>query len=571
MSVFKGTVQGGNSTQTLASRTWLSTNLQTTDDRTYDPTTPLQEEPVSATHLFSITDPLFHSYNGSVIGSSQSAFYQGLHYTIDTVLYDGQEYQTGTIISDLLFFVDIQNMYGIPKQVTSVSITSGQNVTFTGISAATVFNPYEEIRIDVTVEQEGSLYIEATLEITLEDDPNTYFVTFIGFRFYFVKSFVLSANWGEGLSISRRHLTSVFKSVGTGETRKILRKTPMLNMDAVLSFLSDDAATQAWQFLRARASGQTIIPLFPDEQSMTQTNDAFKLYCDTSYRRYVDGGLVMAIKYDKNRAVIYYDIFQIVIVEPNGLITKSEVTNVYEEGDYICPAILCYPAFGEDVKTNMTQARGTISLTAEEVYGRFAVGKENPTYTPDEKHGIPVFNFRINEIDGTEIFVSYQGESKSSGRGFKFFSQGTLPYMTQTIKVFAETRALFWEITGFFNKLKGRGKPFWIRNNSDFIQPILEGTGYIELGQLEISDWTNVSYLWVEDTSGMYDIVEVTGVIAGSQGVRINFNAPSVTPVKYYQALAVRLDSDEVVENWLTASIVEISFKVRELQGWYSG
>jgi len=309
------------------------------------------------------------------------------------------------------------------------------------------------------------------------------------------------------------------------------------------------------------------VPFYPDQSRMTQASDVRKLYCDVDYRRFSVGGYVIAVQRDTDNSILFYDVAEIAAIDVDGLQTTIDLSNTYSKGDDVYPAMLCYPSFGSDTKSNLTRARGSISLDAEEVYDSSALSLENATYTPTLIDSLPVYDFRINEAEPMDITVSYQGEKKESGRGYMTYQQDDYSYSTFDITSVAISREEYWELIGFFNYLRGRGRPFWIKNYSDFIEPVATASTYIDVDDMRIVDWQNLRYLWVEDASGSYDIVTISDITDTGSVFRITFPEPSITPTKYYQAYKARLDSDEIEENWFTDSVVEFTFTVRELQG----
>ena len=549
----------------LDSRTFLSVNLQTGDAGfKYDPYNPIVPPPLSTDRLFVLPKTLTNRFLGQV-ATHPATFNRGVHFTIFENLYDKQNYPAGVITDTVALLVGVQQMSSTKAVVASVSVTTAQGVGLSGITAGDVFNAYEEKILAVTLDKEGAASISAEVAITFIGDPDTYYFTVVGFRFQL--PFMLEANWKDGLTIKRSFMTDVFNSYGNGETRKILRNTPVRSMQADLVFLSDTAATQAWQVMRARAKGPNVVPFYPDAGGMTRSNDAYKLYCDTSYRRYSAGGIIMAIKYNQDGSVTHYDVLRILEVEADGVVTETEVVHDYTVNDTACPAMACYPSFGSDSQSNITRSRGYISIEAEEMYDSTAMALENTEYTPTVVDGLPIFDFRINEMDDMSMTTSFQGDIKSSGRGSTWHQQGGYTYSTQEIVCSAVSRAEYWELIGFFNYIRGRGRAFWIRNYSNIITPSSEGIGFLEVETLGAPDWDSLRNLWIEDASGISDVVAVTGVEDLVGGVRISYTGTAITPIRYYQAFKSRLDSDEIEEKWFTKALVEIRFTARELQG----
>ena len=341
-------------------------------------------------------------------------------------------------------------------------------------------------------------------------------------------------------------------------------------MEAQLFFAGADAAAQMWQLLRSRAKGLNVLPFYPDGQLQTQANDAFKIYCDPQYRRYNEDGYLMAVAFNPDLSVKHYDVLRIISIESDGIITETEVTNNYGKGDVVFPAISCYPSFGSDSAEMVTDQSGSISLSAEEIYSTTSIGKENQDYVLTEYFDYPIFPFDTNDVDSPTSSASFSGSLESSGRGSMFSVEGAYASGMRSLKVTCFDRSEFWDVVGFLNKVKGRANPFWIKEHALFIDPVAETSGRIEVNGLDLSDWEELNYLWLEDSEGNKEVVKVTSTGTGSIGdFAILFTTPSITPVRYYPAMLVRFDSDELTENWITGTVCEFELDVKELVGGY--
>jgi len=166
-----------------------------------------------------------------------------------------------------------------------------------------------------------------------------------------------------------------------------------------------------------------------------------------------------------------------------------------------------------------------------------------------------------------DIETSFQGDITPSGRGRMWYLQGDNTRTSLGVLVTAISREEYWDLLGFFNYMKGRGRAFWMREYSKVLPIIAEGAGFITVFGLDLSDWEEIRYLWLEDASGVSDVVDVTSVTEVVDGFRITHTSTAITPSRYHQALKVRLDSDEIEEKWFTNTVVDISFQVTELQG----
>jgi len=117
--------------------------------------------------------------------------------------------------------------------------------------------------------------------------------------------------------------------------------------------------------------------------------------------------------------------------------------------------------------------------------------------------------------------------------------------------------------------LKGRGKPFFMAHPIDWL-PL---DNVIDNHTFALTEDTfgpdidgTLKYLYVSNGTTS-EIVKVENIYtSGIKGAVIETTTPSITTVTAIaQAVPVRLDSDEIVESWLTDGCVEIKFKVKEL------
>jgi len=134
---------------------------------------------------------------------------------------------------------------------------------------------------------------------------------------------------------------------------------------------------------------------------------------------------------------------------------------------------------------------------------------------------------------------------------------------------FFTTRDEYWAALGFFNYLKGRGKPFFMAHPIDWL-PLDNAINNHTFALTEDTFGPDIEgslkYLYVSNGTDS-EIVTVSDIYtSGAQGAVIETTTPSISTVTAIaQAVPVRLDSDEIVESWLTDGCVEIKFKVKEL------
>jgi hypothetical protein len=131
--------------------------------------------------------------------------------------------------------------------------------------------------------------------------------------------------------------------------------------------------------------------------------------------------------------VASYEVVRIDTLETDGF-TAVEVLGSFEKGAYVFPLMACYAAMSGNSQTDFTEWKGTFSLNCEEVYNTNTLPLENEGYTPTLRASLPIFDYDLNEADGTEITLDQAGDSTNSGRGV-FQSFDGVPYMSQSMQI----------------------------------------------------------------------------------------------------------------------------------------
>jgi hypothetical protein len=201
---------------------------------------------------------------------------------------------------------------------------------------------------------------------------------------------------------------------------------------------------------------------------------------------------------------------------------------------------------------------------------------ENKDYVPEILNGAPVFPYNINWGSEIQIGVSRGGDSSSSGSGDIFYTLGPTPAISYTINSTMTSRQMSWDANGFLNYIRGMGEKFWIKGILDMFD-IIEYTGggglpfQIKLhADVTVIHLENLEAVWIIDDNGDKHVVKVDSFIEDNEFVSIVTESTSAeTIAEMFEALSVRLSSDEVTETYITDSLSEITFNVKELVSSY--
>lgn len=569
MSIYKGQTLGTSKGQPLDERLFLSANVQDAEINTFNPSIYSVPSPFQGTETRLYPSILTTDYQGIVSESVNSPFYQGVYFQQSAVIVNQTGFQLGLVTEAQTVPCEVFATFSYKTTVASVGVLDpAAGISVSGLSVADTFYPYEEKSIDLIIAKVGSPSIDTYLYLTFDGDPITYLMPLKGLR---VEQMYMSngPNWAEGVSVSRRFLTSVFSSYNGAETRKILRNRPVRSLEVTIPYFTKYEAGKAWASLRKYTSSLTAHPWYPDQSNMTQAPDAFRVYCDVDYRRFQEGAYAFLVKDNSNVDNPSFELVKIDTLLSDGFSTDDEVTGSYVAGDRVYPALICLAASGGIEQSMMTDFKAEVSLLLEEVYQTETLAVENETFSPTIKNSLPVLELPTTFTEQPTVDIDHLGDDEDSGRGFIQHRYG-VPFVRQSATAINTTREECWECMGFFNYLRGRGKSFWMRSTLDtLIVAGYSGNTIFDLDTTnDLADFEYLKYVWVQDSAGAYDILEVLGYATVGDYVRVTIDTNSLADIsRVWQAHAVRLDSDEITEDYLTDAKMLCSFSVMELQG----
>jgi len=567
MAVFSGQVQTGLIGRPLDERTYLSTNVQTADEVTYSPINYPIPSAVGGSFVDGLLASAINKFGGEVPSSVNTPFYQGVHFVQNAIVKDGSFIDLGIIVQATTTFFGCFNTQGEERTVQTVAIASAfAGVTINNLSPGSVFGAYEEIQVELGLAQSGDAVINTTFSIKFVEDPTTYFITLRGVRYGLF--FTSDPNWEQGITVERRYLTSVFASSNMSETRKVLRHSPLRSMEATVIFQGQDAAGQAWARLRDAAAVSTAHPWYPDRSLTTASNTTRRVYCPTQYRRFQADGYAFLVSgtqpnsYNASEAVRIDEVFA------DGFSTQSDISTTYVEGTSTYPAVIGQAAMGNNTTSLMTDRIGETTITIDEVYGAAQLEIEDSTYTPTIKNSLPVMELEITFSEIPEQTILMGGGIPDSGRGRLQITKGS-PYLSQTATAVCRTKEECWNLGNFFNYIKGRGKPFWVTSELDFLifKSSAASTSFLIENSNPLADWNYLTHVKCTDSNGDYDYLEVTNRQIVGDDIQITVEASSLIDIVAVRpAHIVRMSEDVVTEEYLTDSVMICTFTVQELQ-----
>jgi hypothetical protein len=583
----------------LADREFISVNSRQTDDSSFNPYFKILADviPEGEKAALVIFPNALPAYDASNVGGVNSFLYDHIIRQSGVTRLDGQTLDLGQIREDKLIAQTLWNGFNKHLQVTDIVYSyPGSGVTITAPAETDILNPLQEVPLMTEVTIAGSPLFDVDIVISFVELDGvyagairTYAFTVAGSRLAQKEfTFLSDANWDGGLSVTNRWLTSIFEASEVSETRQIIRSVPTREANYEFAAMGRDFVTAAWGYLQALAKRQTYMPLFEDVAIVTQEWDGGKIYCNTVRKRFYAGKTVVIAlrRYDasykegtKNDTALYYTA-TMAQVDDDGIYLISSPLAEIPIGTTIYPGVLSEIAIEENTIETISGERSIINVSMDEVYGQLSLPPTNPLYSPVLFYGHPFFDFEWNWSSSPKMGVSRPADSKNSGRYQIVTPKTGFSQTSINILVSVHSREEWWDISGFFNYIKGRGRSFWLKSPLDALRKgiytLYDGA---DLTELELIFWGGVNNLysvqalWLKATDGTEVITKVTGLREAYGGGYIfevdPVEIPDIIAVK--QAFFVRNSKDEVKEHWMTSEgLVEYSLSLIELPEGYA-
>lgn len=519
------------------------------------------------------------------------------HYFLTPSRLDQQDIRVdlGIISENRHVELQLWNLY--PPQMRVVSVAYNYPSSGVTVQSPVVLDtvaPFGFLPLVLYVTLAGPHLFAPVITITLEETTglnigttHTVVITVSGTRAQKEFTFLSDANWSGGLSMSSRWLTSIYAASEVSETRQLLRSRPCREMSFEFGVTGKDFITAAWGYLQALARRRTYMPLWQDVSVVQADWEGGKLLCDTSYRRFYTGQVIVIRKrrYDnstyegtRNDTAIYYTA-TITGVEAEGLYILAPTTAEINAGDVVYPGILSEIAVDENSITAVSAERAIVQVTLNEVFGENTMPITNSAYSPTLFYSMPFFNFEWNRTKFPVLSVSRPADVEESGRYQMVRTRTGFSQTSIGAKVSAHNRQEWWSLAGFFDYIKGRYKPFWVKNPLSTFRKgnyeLYSGSNLIEIELVTYGGGNNIystQALWLKNAAGVEKITKVNAILAASSGGYVFQIDPvlitDVTEIK--QAFLVRNESDEVTEHWYGVdNVVEWELNLVELPGGY--
>ena len=581
MSVLTGTnTPSGVTAEVLTSRSYMSTNVQEVDERTWDVASYVASDPSDTSKaLFLLEDPFLVS-DGDLVKCLNEPIQDRFLMLDDTTFVDGQAINRTGVSVDTIIYRTLYNGFNTNQKLISITYSASVGVSLTSPSVGdTVLRKSEtDIQLLIAAEHDSPIF---NVDILLTYPSGTYTVTVTGTRRQSGVPFIAFCNWRETIRVVEEYWTDVFMAEDASESRAAIREVPIRSIDYSSIFNMRLQTRQAWDLLQALAKDRSYMPLLSDFSVVTAYSTGSTISCDTRYRNYKVGQFICIAHIDYKGSLEYHfnQPNTLYVIEEIASFTDSSVTIVgtlqepVNKGDAVFPAIYSEVATKQNSIDMFSEVVGNMGISLNEVYGDTALAIANESYTPTIVNGHAYFDFDINWKDSPSIEVLKQATIDKSGR----YQIAVYPndYNQAAFKITTSfnSKADYWPFKGFMGYVKGRYNTFWVKLPLDVLSVgSHQTTTEIEVSTSILSDnMYSLQGIYLENASGDYDFQKVDSITDYTGNYLIKYKGTTsvsqVTIVKW--AFIMRMTSDAYTEIWYTPEVVEIPLSVEEVTAAY--
>jgi len=591
MSILTGILQASLLVQPLADRTYISSNVLSGGDSTYDPAVSsltLPEE--NGRRFYHPVIALNTPKTGVSPVGVNSFLYERIVRQLGATRQDGTSVDVGVIREESIVEQTLWNGFKDKVTVSSIGYSyPTSDVLVTSPVATEEFNPYEERPLEITIDINGDTFFNVEITITFSNGA-THIFSVAGTRLPKKEfTFLSQANWLGGIKMESQYLTSIYKASETSENRQALRSKPVRKISYEFASVGKNYSTVMWGFLQGLAVRRTYLPLFQDGSVVTQDSTGSEIYCDTVNKRfYVGNTLLIALRrYDRshlegtneNEAMYYTGVISSVTDTTINLVSPplAEIP----KNSIVYPGVLSEIATKNNNLEVFKPTGAIVDVTINEVFGSTTLEADNSSYSPTLFYGDAFFTFGWNWKVHPKVGVMRDAIVLKKGRYPTTIPRTGFSTVTINASVSVHSRAEWWELTGFLNYIKGRYKAFWVKHPLDVydlgVYTLFSGANLTEvevLTQGGINNMHSIQAVWIEDSNGVEYIIKVDAIRAGatSSSVILELDPTVVTDVeKIKRAFLVRSTTDKITEQWFTdQGVVEVVMSMVELPGAYT-
>jgi len=416
-------------------------------------------------------------------------------------------------------------------------------------------------------------------------------------------------NWSTSIEVRSRWLTDVSANRNSGEVRVGLVDRPFRVLTARYTGMTKEQVLGHQMMLGRMGKARFWFPLYSDvtyltsnvsqpSQTTTTTLEPFVLPCDTTNRRFYSSKYVAIVTVDteSKSKTPYVDIVRIVSVNDDYLSVSGTLSRNYNLGSKVFPITVC-KILAQESKDSITDRVSDGNITVNEIIGKYSLPASaiNKEITTDYSEAVapigeeyPILSIRPDWREGS-IGWERDLQINSSGRGEIIETYGNRPLVNKSTSFTFLNRSSAFNFLKLFDSRRGRLHPLFVISDFNEYSEIYDISSDRKQISIEYTgpkiNWAFRPYLAIRLKDGTHIIRKVCDVLSTStttyepltttadpgatlESVCLETALPafSLSNVhRLHTGYLVRFNKDELVESWITDSIMQCSIDFKEL------
>lgn len=382
-------------------------------------------------------------------------------------------------------------------------------------------------------------------------------------------------NWLNGALVESRWMTDVTRATTLTEERRSLLDRPHRDIEVFLVGLDKQETFNLQNVLQKITGERTMWPLYTDFTRGTQPITADTITCDTTYRRFFNGGRVAIVEFGANRSISQIEYATIDYVQDDKIVLTEDTTLDFNGVQRVYP--IFYAEITRDTEIEFLTpdlARAIVSL--REIDGPSALGRtafESPTaYPVDSATGKPIFVIEERWANNIRKRLIRAGQDFNSGRAKIVHTAGDRFSVGYTVDLYGFDRQQCWDFIQHFDNVKGRYKPFYYAMPELQLEFQLAGPGFVTATAYGTSaDYSSHTHVILKLKDGTTHVRPIENLIVAVGDVSITWteDIPGLSNADIASAhfgIEARFSQDFIREQWETDDSIDLQFGIEELQ-----
>lgn len=388
---------------------------------------------------------------------------------------------------------------------------------------------------------------------------------------------LLRPNGTTPITVRTAWRTSVSRALSGAETRRALRDRPAREIVYQAEGWRDSEALHVRQLLADHTRAGTLLPLWSDASVLTGSVSAASVTvpCDTTSRRLQVGARVALVRRGSPylRLDDGYTLAVIDSLAADAITLTAVAGTSYAAGDLVVPIIEAALEADTGLRHHSADV-ATATIDGGEIPGPAALepiaAEQTWPGSYATQDGLPILH--LAGADGAvDVQVASIAEQHRVGQTLLPTRAEGRPLTGWRLQARFLSRAAAWPLLQLFDAARGRCHGFYFVPAVRDFEPTAITTTTITVPAIGAERaWDDRPHIAVLKYDGTILVRAVSGVVrgAGSDVVTVpSLGAITLAEVKAVTiAYRARFASDEIVERWVSHSVVEIEASLQELQ-----